>query len=195
MRHYLRLVTISVALWLGSGAGIATAGIFDGHTVHYQYYFPNLSTPYGSAGNGDYLVNSNVEISNIVDDIGTINFSDDKFTVSFSHGGSFSPTAFNGFVISDLAASFNPFTSFTLISNTGVSGTPVLNFDSNHLYVNWEGLHYTRGDLVFSVETAVIDNPIGFLPHTISPVPEPDTYAILLVGLGLVGYSARRKQI
>ena len=144
--------------------------------------------------NGNYLVNSGVEISDVVDGLGSIDFSGNQFTVSFSHSGSFSPTEFNGFVISDLAANINPFTAFTLISNTGVSGTPVLSFDSNHLYVNWEGLNYTRGDLVFSVESA-IPNPISTFSPTISPVPEPDTYAILLVGLGLVGYSARRKQI
>ena len=162
--------------------------------MNYQYYFPNLSTPYSSAGNGNYLVNSGVEISDVVDGLGSIDFSGNQFTVSFSHSGSFSPTEFNGFVISDLAANINPFTAFTLISNTGVSGTPMLSFDSNHLYVNWEGLNYTRGDLVFSVESA-IPNPISTFSPTISPVPEPDTYAILLVGLGLVGYSARRKQI
>lgn len=32
---------------------------------------------------------------------------------------------------------------------------------------------------------------IGSVPET--PVPEPETYAMLLAGLGLVGYSARRK--
>ncbi|QOJ19410.1 MAG: PEP-CTERM sorting domain-containing protein [Gammaproteobacteria bacterium] len=194
MRNSLRLMTVSVALWLSSNTGVATAGIFDEHTVNYQYYFPNLSTPYASAGNGNYLVDSGVEISDVVDGLGTIDFSGDQFTVSFSHSGSFSPTEFNGFVIRDLTANINPFTAFTLISNTGVSSTPVLSFDSNHLYVNWEGLNYSRGELVFAVES-VIPNPIGSFSHTISPVPEPDTYAILLVGLGLVGYSARRKQI
>lgn len=194
MRNSLRLVFVSVALWLGSGAGIANAGIFDGHTVNYQYYFPNLSTPYAAAGNGNYLVDSGLEISNVVDGFGTIDFSGNELVVSFAHGGSFSPSEFNGFVISDISATIKPFTSFSLVSNTGVSGTPTLSFDSNHLYVNWEGLNYTSGDLVFSVGS-VISDPLPPISHTISPVPEPDTYAILLVGLGLVGYSARRKQI
>ncbi len=29
--------------------------------------------------------------------------------------------------------------------------------------------------------------------HAVSPVPEPETYAMLLVGLGLVGFAARRR--
>ena len=28
-----------------------------------------------------------------------------------------------------------------------------------------------------------------------SPVPEPETYAMLLAGLGLIGYSARRRKM
>ncbi|UJP08255.1 MAG: PEP-CTERM sorting domain-containing protein [Nitrosomonas sp.] len=200
MQSYFRSVAVSVALCLGSVTSIANAGVFDGHTINYQYYFPNLSTPYASAGNGDYLVNSGVEISNVVDGFGTIDFSGDEFVISFAHSGNFSPTAFNGFAISDVTASINPFASFNLISNTAVSGTPTLSFDSNHLYVNWTGLNFNRGELVFSVSSLAPhsyphSHPGTSFSHTISPVPEPDTYAILLVGLGLVGYSAHRKQI
>ena len=153
MQSYLRLIAVSVAVCMGSVTSIANAGVFDGHTVNYQYYFPNLSTPYASAGNGDYLVDTGVEISNVVDDFGTIDFSGDKFVISFAHGGNFSPTAFNGFAISDVSASINPFTSFSLVSNTAVSGTPILSFDANHLYVNWAGLNFNRGELVFSVSS------------------------------------------
>lgn len=32
-----------------------------------------------------------------------------------------------------------------------------------------------------------------FLPQTIAAIPEPSTYAMLLTGLGLLGFSARRK--
>ncbi len=198
MQSYLRLIAVSVAVCMGSVTSIAHAGIFDGNTINYQYYFPNLSTPYASAGNGDYLVDTGVEISNVVDGFGTLDFSGDEFVISFAHGGNFSPTAFNGFAISDVSASINPFTSFSLVSNTAVSGTPILSFDANHLYVNWAGLNFNRGELVFSVSSlAPLPNshPVTSFSRTISPVPEPDTYALLLVGLGLVGYSARRKQI
>ena len=198
MQSYLRLIAVSVAVCLGSVTSIANAGVFDGHTVNYQYYLPNLSTPYASAGNGDYRVDTGVEISNVVDGFGTLDFSGDEFVISFAHGGNFSPTAFNGFAISDVSASINPFTSFNLVSNTAVSGTPILSFDANHLYVNWAGLNFNRGELVFSVSSLTThpnSHPVTSFSRTISPVPEPDTYALLLVGLGLVGYSARRKQI
>lgn len=198
MQSYLRLIAVSVAICLGSVTSIANAGVFDGHTVNYQYYLPNLSTPYASAGNGDYRVDTGVEIANVVDGFGTLDFSGDEFVISFAHGGNFSPTAFNGFAISDVSASINPFTSFSLVSNTAVSGTPILSFDANHLYVNWAGLNFNQGELVFSVSSLAPhpnSHPVTSFSRTISPVPEPDTYALLLVGLGLVGYSARRKQI
>jgi len=41
--------------------------------------------------------------------------------------------------------------------------------------------------------TIITDSGLPFLP-TPSPVPEPETYAMLLVGLGLMGAIARRKQ-
>ena len=33
------------------------------------------------------------------------------------------------------------------------------------------------------------------LSSTVSPIPEPETYAMLLAGLGLVGFSARRRKV
>ncbi len=193
MRNSLRLIAISVALWFGFSASIANAGIFDGQTVNYQYYFPDLSTPYAAAANGDYLVDSAVEVADVVDGHGTIDFGSDGFVISFTDSSSFSSAAFNGFVISDVSSTLSPFSSFSLVSNTGVMGTPTLSFDSDHLYVNWEGLSFTSGNLVFSVNS--IADKDNVVTDTISAVPEPETYAMLLVGLGLVGYAARRKRI
>lgn len=193
MRNSLRLIAVSVALWFGSGVSIASAGIFDGQTVNYQYYFPDLSTPYAAAANGNYLVDSSVEVVNVVDGHGTIDFGGDEFVISFTESSSFSSAAFNGFVISDVSSTLDSFSSFSLVSNTGVMGTPTLSFDSDHLYVNWEGLSFTSGNLVFSVNS--IADKDNVVTDTISAVPEPETYAMLLAGLGLVGYTARRKRI
>ncbi len=185
MSKLLRSIMIFAAIWLCSGLGTATAGLFVGQTIHYQYYFPDLTTPYTSAENGNYLVNSGVEISNVVDGYGAIDFSGDDFVVSFTNDFSFSSAAFNGFAISDILSTIDSFTSFNLITNTGLLGTPILNFDENHLYVNWQGLNFGRGDLVFTVNT---DN-------FISPIPEPEIHAMLIVGFGLVGYTVRRRRI
>lgn len=43
---------------------------------------------------------------------------------------------------------------------------------------------------------SVVGNSIaGFVPTTIAAVPESDTYAMLLAGLGIVGFVARRRSI
>jgi hypothetical protein len=34
----------------------------------------------------------------------------------------------------------------------------------------------------------------SLLSQTIAPVPEPETYALMLGGLGVVGFMARRKR-
>ncbi len=185
MKKSLRSMMISAAICFGLGSGTATAGIFDGQTVNYQYFYPDLTTPYTYAGNGSYLVDSNIEISNVVDGYGTIDFSGDSFVVSFTNGSSFSTGPFNGFVISDIFSTMDSFTSFKLISNDGLLGTPILDFDENHLYVNWQGLNFGGGNLVFTVNHDI----------NISPVPEPETYAMLIVGLGLLGFTTRRKMI
>ena len=130
------------------------------------------------------MVDSSVEISNVVDGFGTMDFSSDGFVVSFTNGSSFTPGSFNGFVVNDVFSTMDSFASFNLISNTGVIGTPILSFDVNHLYVNWQGLNFGGGDLVFTVNS-----------DTISPIPEPETYAMLIVGLGLVAYTVRRRRI
>ena len=71
-----------------------------------------------------------------------------------------------------------PFTSFTLITNTAGGPNPTLSFDADNLYVNWQGLSYSGGELVFAVNA----------------VPEPETYAMLLAGVGLLGFVARRRK-
>ena len=184
MKNSLRLITISVVVWFGLGTVTADAGVFDGQTVNYQYYFPDLSAPYPNEANGDYLVDSSVEISNVVDGFGTIDFSSDGFVISFTDGSNFTPDSFNGFVISDVFSTMDSFASFNLVSNTGVIGTPILSFDANHLYVNWQGLNFGGGDLVFTVNS-----------DTVSPIPEPETHAMFIVGLVLVAYIVRRRRI
>ncbi|MYM24964.1 PEP-CTERM sorting domain-containing protein [Duganella sp. FT135W] len=56
-------------------------------------------------------------------------------------------------------------------ANVGISG--------NVASVNWNGLSFTT-------DTRVVLN--------ISAVPEPATYGMLMVGLGLLGVAARRRQ-
>ncbi|HEX7234051.1 MAG TPA: FxDxF family PEP-CTERM protein [Nitrosospira sp.] len=37
------------------------------------------------------------------------------------------------------------------------------------------------------------DVTTSFFGHTVSPIPEPESYAMLLAGLGLQGFMSRRR--
>jgi PEP-CTERM motif len=187
----LKWMGISFAAWC-SLIGVATAGVFDGKTIHYQYFFHESDTMYSHASNGDHVVGSGVEIANVVDGYGTLDFSGDGFVVNFDRGTSFNSATFNGFVISVLPSTLIDFTSFSLESNTGVAGTPVLNFDANHLSVNWQGLGFHGGSLHFITTSLTPD--LATADSATSPVPEPDSYAMFMAGLGLMGFMARRRK-
>lgn len=58
---------------------------------------------------------------------------------------------------------------------------------SNSLYVSWEDLPFSQSDLDFNDGNFVITN-------VVASIPEPETYAMLLVGLGLIALSVRRRR-
>jgi hypothetical protein len=65
---------------------------------------------------------------------------------------------------------------------------------------NWEGISVfsidTRTIMNFEKDPRVNDNGMYWVMGniTITPVPEPETYAMLLAGLGIVGVLARRRR-
>lgn len=80
---------------------------------------------------------------------------------------------------------------------------------SSSSYRNWSGFASTSGDFLSGVNTLSFvvtnyaqnsGNPTGIRAEFISSgvavaaVPEPETYAMLLSGLGLLGFSARRRK-
>jgi hypothetical protein len=76
-----------------------------------------------------------------------------------------------------------------------------LNFDEDHLSVNWQGLGFHGGSLVFKTthlsDIAITDFAATDFVATdlaTSPAPEPETYALFLAGLGLMGFLTRRRK-
>ncbi len=67
-------------------------------------------------------------------------------------------------------------------------------FDSTAINSTFSSL--LAGDYYYQVTGAVMGNKGGGyqLFSEVSPVPEPETYAMLLVGLGLVGFMTRRRK-
>ena len=56
-------------------------------------------------------------------------------------------------------------------------------FDEHNLYVNWQGLSFT--------DTTVVSLNVAF---GAAAVPEPGTWAMMLLGFGAVGFSMRRRR-
>lgn len=86
--------------------------------------------------------------------------------------------------------------SFTIFGTTSTVSNELthdLGADPNEIVSITIGANSTAANTAFTVlETAATGQRFGGV--TIAPVPEPETYAMLLAGLGLVGAVARRRQ-
>lgn len=102
-------------------------------------------------------------------------------------------------------------TSVTASNGTGASGLADIDFGtafgkgaSNRLqdkdYVTWSVSNLTRGSNLVTSYVHVQGITGGYsakyvpLPEPVSAVPEPETYAMMLAGLALLGFSARRRR-
>jgi hypothetical protein len=167
-------------------SGTAHAGLLDSKTITYQYYFPNLSTPYSAASNGNWVVGAGIEVNNVSNNRATLDLYGSTIYVDFTTNSAWSPAAFQGFKITDSFGTIDAFTGVTINAGSNLAGFDAsrITFDEDHIWVNWQGLSY-KPDTVLSLN---IESPAAVA------VPEPASAALVLLGLAGGGVARRPRQ-
>jgi hypothetical protein len=166
---------LASAAFLAFGAVGAHASLV-GDTLEGSYYFPDTNTFYEDMGTSVITASGTQFTSEPL----VVTVTGDTITANFTRADFWRPAAFNGFVLENLSKSFG---TISLSSMTNMVGFTTANFvaSGSLLTVNWQGLTFTPStQVIFNVAT-------------LAAVPEPETYAMLLAGFGLVGAVARRR--
>lgn len=180
-KSFLPLAMVILAIGLLAPAPADAGLILDGQTVTYQYFFPDLSSPYGNADNGDKLVGPGVEVSNVADNVATMDISDTNLYVDYTVSTSWNPAVFNGFRITDTFGTIPDFTAVLINPVTNLVGfdSSRISFDADNIWVNWQGLAF---------------NPNTVVSLDLQAAPEPGTLALMALGLFGVGTLRSKKK-
>lgn len=166
--------------------GRALAQSFNGSTLNYQYYYPTNSSPFATPSNGPILVGSGIEIADVSGGgWASLNVSGANIFVNYYAGPtSWTAALFNGWVLSDQSNNLANISGVTVNSATNMAGFSSSNilFTADTISVNWQGLSFDAGTIV-SLDVA--------FESAVSAVPEPSTWAMMLVGFGFVGCGMR----
>lgn len=181
MQAYIRLLAATAVPGLIMCAMPAYAAqTFDGATIRGESRFPDRVSV-GETSNA--VVGSGVEFTFVEQGL-TADFSGSVLTVINLTPGFFTNSDFNGLVFTDINSMLADFTGVTLTSSSA-GFEPIATFDSDNIFLNFAGIDSTVG------QTASFN--VLFAP-AVSAVPEPASWAMMLIGFGAVGLSMRYRR-
>lgn len=159
----IKLFAIAIFLFMAQGVEAAV----DTVTINGVWYYGSTWT-WSVTFTGNVESNGNINLS----DLSALNFSDSSFQ-------QFTLANVNAF------GTFDTLTATWLNNASDWYGTKDAYLTSN----------YFGGDYSWSLNTVYFEQPviITSISQSISPVPEPETYTMILVGLVGVGLAQRRK--
>lgn len=190
----------------GASGGLGTSGLASGGGWgNWQDRFGNIGMPAYFTSNGvDGRIlmgttQTNGSISqNIVwgGNVGNIN------TLNGAPSGSISGSIMNLNFAGLVAEYFAPTNlAFNISPDSGSLVTYVAMLDSSHYYYTADWTHVANNDVLDTATKSVLSgwNGSTTILHfegiaTLAPVPEAETYAMMLVGLGLVSFTAYRRR-
>ena len=157
----------------------ASAALLDGQTIQLSYLFPDQSTSVD--GPFDYTVGVSPDRAFFF--VAT-NVGDTNITATTKFNTSFNSAPFNGIRLHDFYGTVSSFTGASVNVSSNVAGfdNSRVTFDADNVYLNFQGLHFT-GDGVYSVDI------------TGGAVPEPATWAMMIMGFGAAGSMIRRRKL
>jgi len=186
----MRSTFTSISLLAGLLAcGSAQAGL-EGQSFAASYRVPAIETPYLSASfaPSSFVVGAGVESLANVEDVTfiSIDFSDTALSLVLNTTltqPTWGPATFNGLVFDLTSPGLLGITGASIDAQTTMTGfdSSRVILDDGRIAIDWNGLSYVDG-------TRVVVN-------FTTAVPEPETYALMLVGLGMVSaLTARRRR-
>jgi len=166
---FLHLLPFAFTIWLGLATSTANAGV------------PTMTGWDGSISTGYSASIWNTGVTSVFDD--WISFS---MPVDSSGNGGSNVISLGGGGIT--------FSAFNLYENAMLIATGILNSSSSYLSFAGGATpgNYALNIAGFKLNPAAAASYAGNI--SISPVPEPETYAMMLAGLGLIGLSIRRRK-
>lgn len=179
MKSTLKMLVAATALWFGLGMGAANAG------GYFTGFDQDIDDPTFYSGTFGHTLITGTIGSSFIDhiaigfpDFGTGYNGDANIRVGMR--GPLDTVSLNQFDLFDL-------TTFTTVASGITAGGGLSDFTfstiGNHSYEL----------IIGGIKDLSGASYAGNI--SVSPIPEPETYAMLLAGLGLIGFSARRRRV